>query len=95
MPALRQLLPARFFEDSAPDVAARGLLDVPVVAVKLTTGAPCDGHAELFQPWPGPETHVRQWFLLADGKAVGINEDPAGPWTFPVMDAERPQDHER
>jgi len=52
------------------------LLDVEVTALKLNTGAPCSSHAGVFETWPGDEKHVRQWFVLANGQAVAINEDP-------------------
>lgn len=84
MPTLKQVLPPRFFEETTPEDAARRLLDVPVVAMKLATGPSCGGHKDLFEPWPGAEPYVRQWFLLDNGKAVGINENPDGPWSFPV-----------
>ena len=87
MPDLRKVLPERFFDgdaDTAPEAAA--LLDVAVTQVRLNTGSPCDGHAAMFETWPGPEPHVRQWFRLANGNIVAVNEDPDGPWTYPVRD---------
>lgn len=52
------------------------VLDLDVVALRLTTGAPCSAHSELFAPWPGPEPHVNRWFMLENGQAVGLVEDP-------------------
>ena len=52
------------------------ILDLDVVALRLATGAPCSSHSELFAPWPGPEPHVNRWFMLENGQAVGLVEDP-------------------
>ena len=35
--------------------------------------------------WPGPQKNVYSWVQLANGKAVGWNENPASGWTFPVI----------
>jgi kynurenine formamidase len=66
---------------AAPQVSlaasdADGLGGVEVLAVKLGSGAPCSSHEAMFENWPGPEQHVGQWFVLANGKAVGIDDDP-------------------
>ena len=45
-----------------------------VVAVHLANGSPCDSHAAMFAPWPGPNPQVRQWFELASGGAVGVDD---------------------
>jgi hypothetical protein len=37
------------------------------------------------KPWPGPQKNVHYWVLLANGKAVGWNENPATGWSFPVI----------
>lgn len=34
--------------------------------------------------WPGKHKNVFRWVLLASGKCVGWNENPATGWTFPV-----------
>ena len=57
-----------------------------VVAVKLGSGAPCSSHAAAFEDWPGPERYVGQWFVLANGKAVGIDDDPDRGMGFAVTD---------
>lgn len=87
MPVLKQVLPERFFEDPG-DQPAAALLDVEVREIKLNTGSPCDGHAAMFDDWPGEGSHVRQWYILANGKAVAIDEVPGGPWRYPVVDYE-------
>ena len=95
MPLLKDVLPAAFAADDtvgavgageSPVGALRDVADVAVVATKLTTGSPCDGHQELFADWPGPDRFVRQWFILENGKAVGINEDPEAGNSYPVVD---------
>ena len=76
MPKLRQVLE----RDAAAAWQGHGLddrlLELDVVGLRLTTGAPCSTHAELFAPWPGPEAHVKRWFELENGQAVGLVEDP-------------------
>ena len=91
MPRLRQVLPDIFFDTSMshPDVVS--LLDVEVREVKLNTGSPCDGHAAMFADWPGDGNYVRQWYILANGKAVAVNEEPNRHWQFPVVDYEEPR----
>ena len=80
MPTLRQVLYKREFK------GLDSFLDSEVLAVKLNTGAPCFSHAELFEAWPGPEGNVHQWFVLANGKAVGISEGSNGKTDFSVID---------
>ena len=91
MPRLRQVLPDVFFDTpmSYPDTVE--LLDVEVREVKFNTGSPCDGHAEMFADWPGEGNHVRQWYILKNGKAVAIDEKPNMRWQFPVVDYEEPR----
>jgi hypothetical protein len=88
MPRLRDVLPADVPEPALAGSEAWRLRDETVVAVKLATGAPCDGHPGPFAPWPGPERHVRTWYILRNHKAVGVNEDPAAGVSFPVVDLE-------
>lgn len=35
--------------------------------------------------WPGTQKNVYTWVELANGKAVGWNENPSKGWTFPVI----------
>ena len=86
MPRLVDVLPKAFADGEPPDSPARALCDVGVVATKLTTGSPCSSHQDLFADWPGPQSHVRQWFILENGKAVGIDDDPENGTSFPVID---------
>ena len=87
MPLLKQVLPSCFFDRTDPPPAA-AFLDVPVKAVKLASGSPCSSHAEMFEDWPGEHAHVRQWFILENGKAVAVDENPENDWDFPVVDYE-------
>jgi hypothetical protein len=36
-------------------------------------------------PWPGPQKYVSKWYVLANGKAVGWNDNPSRGWSFPVI----------
>ena len=87
MPVLKQVLPEQFFDDPG-DQPAMSLLDVEIREIKLNTGSPCDGHAAMFADWPGEGSYVRQWYILANGKAVAIDEVPDGPWRYPVVEYE-------
>ena len=89
MPNLKQVLPQEFFRPGHRETPVHEFLDAQIVAMKLTTGRPCESHAELFADWPGPQQHVRQWFILDNGKAVGVNEDPVNGLSFPIVDYER------
>ena len=76
---------------AAPQISLAGsgadkLGDVEVLAVKLGSGAPCSSHEAMFEDWPGPEQHVGQWFVLANGKAVGIADDPDRGLALAVTD---------
>ena len=37
------------------------------------------------EPWVGKHKNVMNWFILANGKAIGWNENPAIGWSFPVI----------
>lgn len=88
MPLLRQVLPNVFFNEVQDNTAILKFLDVQVTGVKFNTGSPCDSHATMFAEWPGDEEHVRRWYILANGKAVAINENPTGAWCYPVIEYE-------
>ena len=91
MPRLRQVLPGSFLDVAADNPDAASLLDVEVEAIKLNNGSPCDSRAVMFSDWLGEGSHVRQWFLLTNGKAVAVDEVPGSPWQFPVIDYEGPR----
>jgi hypothetical protein len=88
MPKLKQVLPEQFLAGGYADTPAYSLREAEVIARKLATGAPCDSASknDLFQPWPGPHEHVTYWFILDNGKAVGVNDDPERGCSFPVVD---------
>ena len=88
MPTLKQVLPGRVLKQETLS-GLGNLLELRVTAIKLSTGSPCSGKDELFAPWPGEERHVRQWFLLSDGHAVGVDEDPSGDWRCAVVEPGR------
>ncbi|MFQ5935578.1 MAG: hypothetical protein ACE5LB_04135 [Acidiferrobacterales bacterium] len=90
MPTLKQVLPTEFAEGRYADTPAYALRDMKVIARKLATGAPCSSPSKdgLFEAWPGLHEHVRYWFILENGKAVGFDEDPDKGWSFPVVDYE-------
>lgn len=75
---LAQCMPHEFMDGSYNDTPAYKLRDEKVVRVHHP-GA--DG--ELF--WPGKHKNVVKWVELANGKAVGWNENPAIGWSFPVI----------
>ena len=35
--------------------------------------------------WPGRERNVTAWVKLANGLAVGHNENPSRGWSFPII----------
>lgn len=88
MPKLKQVLPERFLAGAYDDTPAYSLRETEVIARKLATGAPCNSASknDLFQAWPGSHKHVSCWFILDNGKAVGVNEDPEEGCSFPVID---------
>ncbi|MGI9383769.1 MAG: hypothetical protein ACR2PO_11500 [Methyloligellaceae bacterium] len=76
MPKLRNVLEREAAMGGRSPALDERLLELDVVGLRLATGAPCSTHAELFAPWPGPEQHVSRWFMLENGQAVGLIEDP-------------------
>jgi hypothetical protein len=43
------------------------------------------GYGEKWKPWPGTHKNVMNWCVLANGYAVGWNENPSRGWSFPVV----------
>lgn len=41
-------------------------------------------------PWPGSQKYVSRWYVLANGKAVGFNDNPSRGWSFPVINYQEP-----
>lgn len=73
---LRDWAPREFLDYS--DVPAYKHLDVEVVAQY----GYIDGNPK---PWPGKEKNVHSWCVLANGRAVAWNENPARGWSFPLI----------
>lgn len=85
MPTLGTVIP-RLTEDATNRAcSAYRLRNCKVVALKLTTGAPCSSRSELFASWPGPEEDIKRWYLLETGHAVGEGVDEYGNSIFPVV----------
>lgn len=59
------------------DTEAAKYLDIEVVAEKDATK-----HSER---WPGEHKNVYAWWALANGKAIGCNENPARGLSYPVI----------
>lgn len=74
---LRDVVPQEFFREFR-DTRAFKLLDCEVVATF------CLGDSKTWKSWPGKERNVMNWWQLADGRAVGWNENPGRGWSFPV-----------
>ena len=85
MPELKTLLPALMEDGNLKNTRAYEFRNQQVTAIKLTTGAPCSSHDDLFEPWPGPETNVSEWYVLDNGYAVGKGGDADGTHLFPVV----------
>ena len=84
MPLLKDVLPELELNSGLRGSEAYQLRNYTVVAIKLATGAPCSTHSELFSVWPGPEKNINKFFVLDDGRAVGICGDD-GHQTYPVV----------
>jgi hypothetical protein len=67
------------FSQSFRDTAAFKFCDVEVVAEH---GGMDD---TVRKPWPGSHRNVYFWVELANGRAVGWNENPGRGWSFPVV----------
>lgn len=72
---LRECLPSEFMGCEYETAASRKWADVEVVA-KFDSRE---------HPWPGKEKNVNFWYGLANGRAVGFNENPARGWSFPLI----------
>jgi hypothetical protein len=66
---------AREFKSEFHDTRAYKMKDVDVVAA----------HKSYEERWPGKHRNVHFWWSLANGYAVGFNENPARGWSFPVV----------
>lgn len=79
MTTLREWAPQEF-EQSFDDTRAYKYADVEVVKEY-------DMHGEenTWRRWPGPHKNVLSWCVLANGYAVGWNENESRGWSFPVV----------
>ena len=68
---LRDALPYDFFWGEYDTSRAMLMIDIEVVSTH-------DGY------WIGKEKNVHVWWALANGYAVGWNENPCRGWSFPV-----------
>ncbi len=71
---LRDSVPSEFFREFM-DTRAAKFLDIPITKE-------VEGHK---RRWPGKEKFVFFWWILANGYAVGWNENPSRGWSFPVV----------
>jgi hypothetical protein len=76
MTTLREWAPQEF-EQSFYDVPSYRHADVEVVEEY--------GYNEVNRRWPGPHKNVMNWCVLANGYAVGWNENPSLGWSFPMI----------
>ena len=68
--------PSEFATGMWDDTAAWKFRDVEVVSEH--------GWGEDGKSWPGSHKNVANWCVLANGWAVGWNENPSRGWSFPV-----------
>ncbi len=88
MPELKRVLPALASNKKFQGSSAYRFIEHQVTAIKLTTGAPCSTHGELFARWPGPESNIVEWYVLENGYAVGKGVDSRGEEYYPVVQLE-------
>lgn len=69
---LAQWAPREFLEGEYHNTRAFKFKDVEVVE-------------ECIFGWPGDHCNVINWVKLANGYAVGWNENPSRGWAFPVV----------
>lgn len=74
---LKEHLPHEFMGCEYDKARARKFADV-MVTRKHESGENCE-------PWPGTHKNVFVWFVLENGYAVALNENPSIGWSFPVV----------
>jgi len=77
---LADVLPDEFMQGEYENSPAMRYAFVDVVAKYLSRD----------RPWPGEHKFVTVWFVLANNKAVGWNENPSRGWSFPVINYNEP-----
>lgn len=53
--------------------------------LRYASVAVVERHDSTIRRWPGKQKNVFEWYVLANGRAVGWNENPASGWSFPVI----------
>lgn len=71
---LRDVLPKEFFAEH-PDSKVNDFLNERIIE----TVDGCE------KRWIGKERYVYTWWILANGKAIGWNENPSRGWSFPIV----------
>lgn len=69
---LAEVLGEYLYDDT---IRAYGFKDIPVIKT-----VDCEK-----KKWPGKEKYVYVWYVLANGYAVGFNENPCMGYSFPVI----------
>ena len=75
MKTLKDVMPHEFMGSEYQDTRAVKFADVRVTGEFY-------GHQVR---WPGTHKNVQWWVKLANGYAVGWNENPGRGWSFPVV----------
>jgi len=76
---LRDVLPKEFSAEIAANGAAKKMLDVEVIAKHDAA------KGELCEEWPGNHRYIYQWWELANGYAIGWNDNPGLGHSFPAV----------
>lgn len=79
---LASVLPQEFFREHATHYNMTTGYEVPSPAAMLLDVEVIAKHDSA---WPGKQRNVNVWWELADGHAVGWNENPSRGWSFPVI----------
>lgn len=74
---LREAMPREFSGGEYAEDRAQKFADVEVVREFNAT--------KPSERWPGKHKNVFSWVALANGYAVGWNENPGRGWSFPVV----------
>lgn len=84
MATLRDVAPVELADGEFSDTLAASFLDETVVGSYRTFDAPAWSRYES-KPFPGPHKYVLYWWALANGMAVGFNDNPTRGSSFPVV----------
>jgi hypothetical protein len=78
---LKDWLPKEFFYEFMDTKAAK-FLEIEVI--ENNSLIDLQDKRKIWQCWIGKEKYVYNWVRLANGYAVGWNENPSRGWSFPV-----------